>query len=780
MDNKAYEWLDKNQLSYDIWNNKYRYNNETFDEWLDRVSGGNKDLRKLIAEKKFLFGGRALANRGTGKKGSLNNCYSSGYCPDDLDGIMQLNTNLALTYKAQGGQGVSLSKIRPKGSPIGEEFKSDGIVPFMEIFNTTTASISQGGARKGALLISLDIMHKEAEAFITIKSNEDKITKANLSLEINDEFMNAVQVYYDTGNIVKIHEVREYNGHVVEYDVTPIELYKLMIETVYDWGEPGCIFTERFRNYNLMEFDDGYQIETCNPCGEQPLKKNSSCNLGSLNLSEFVYKPYTKEAKFLWSEFEKAVAIAVEALDTIIDENLEKHAIKEQKENSYNYRNVGLGVMGYSTALFKLGITYGSEEAFEFTRELFEDLLLIALEKSCKLAKEKGSFPKCKPNKILSSTIFQNLKNKLHLNDLSEEIREYGLRNCSLISIAPNGSTSTLLGVTGGCEPEFALSYKRRTDNLKESYDVYCKAVEEYWEMTDNITDKGNIKSLPNYFVTSAQIPWKNRVDTQAIMQEYVDTAISSTVNLSKDIPIEDIEQIYLYAWQQGLKGITIFRDGCKRLGILTTDNSNKSDEKTTNKSDELVGNNNESLPRGFVLEADDDAIGKKRKLITGCGSLHCSAFFDPITGDLLETYLSKGSSGGCNNYMVGLSRMISLAARGGVNIESIIDQLDSCGVCPSYATRRATKKDTSKGSCCPIAVGNALKEMYDEMQSELRVDDEENYESALEEIEIITATLPDESNKISLTKCPECGELTMVNEGSCMTCKACGHSPCG
>ena len=240
------EWLgEDNTLGKDIWKRKYRYGDETLEEWFDRVSGGDAKLRQLISERKFLFGGRALANRGTNKKGSMFNCYSSGYVPDNIEGIMQLNTNLALTYKAQGGQGVSLSKIRPKGTPIGNEFKSDGIVPFMEIFNTTTSSISQGGARKGALMISLDIMHKEAETFITIKSNEDKITKANLSLEINDEFMDAVQKYYDWGETVVIHESR---------------------------GEPGCIFTNRFRNYNLMEFDDDYQIETCNPLTDKNMR----------------------------------------------------------------------------------------------------------------------------------------------------------------------------------------------------------------------------------------------------------------------------------------------------------------------------------------------------------------------------------------------------------------------------------------------------------------------------------------------------------------------------
>ena len=182
------EWLGaENQLGIDIWTKKYRYNEETFDQWLDRVSGGDEELRQLIVDKKFLFGGRTLANRGT-DRGSYSNCYSEGYVPDSLEGIMDVAKNIAMTYKAQGGQGISLSKIRPKGSMIGDKFKSDGIVPFMEIFNTVTESVSQGGSRKGALLMSLDINHPEIETFMTIKSDLKRINKANLSVEIDDDF----------------------------------------------------------------------------------------------------------------------------------------------------------------------------------------------------------------------------------------------------------------------------------------------------------------------------------------------------------------------------------------------------------------------------------------------------------------------------------------------------------------------------------------------------------------------------------------------------------------
>ena len=262
------EWLGKdNQLGIDIWHKKYQYNNETFDEWVDRVSGGDRDVKRIIKERKFLFGGRTLSNRRTGKNGSFSNCYSRGFVEDNLDDIMQANTDIATTFKAQGGQGISLSKLRPKGCGINHgQFQSDGIIPFMEIYNRTTESISQGGSRKGALILSLDVWHKEAEDFITIKSETGRIQKANLSLEIDDEFMKCVKEYYETGKIVTKTIHRVYDGNEVVYEVTPIKLYKRMMETAYNWAEPGCIFTDRFRNYNMMQYCDDYQIETCNPC----------------------------------------------------------------------------------------------------------------------------------------------------------------------------------------------------------------------------------------------------------------------------------------------------------------------------------------------------------------------------------------------------------------------------------------------------------------------------------------------------------------------------------
>ena len=263
------EWLGQdNKLGQDIWKSKYCFNNESFDEWLDRVSNKDEEVKQLIIDKKFLFGGRTLTNYNTNKpNSSTSNCYSSGYAPDDLEGILELNKNIGLTYKNQGGQGLSLSKIRPKDSPLSAGYKTDGIIPFMEIFNTTTASVSQGGSRKGALLMSIDIWHKESMKFITIKSEEGKIEKANLSLEIDDEFMEIVENDIKNKTETTVLRVFEYETGKIKYDITPIHLYNKICETAWEWAEPGIMYTNKFRNYNIMEFVDGYEIIVCNPCG---------------------------------------------------------------------------------------------------------------------------------------------------------------------------------------------------------------------------------------------------------------------------------------------------------------------------------------------------------------------------------------------------------------------------------------------------------------------------------------------------------------------------------
>ena len=333
-----------------------------------------------------------------------------------------------------------------------------------------------------------------------------------------------------------------------------------------------------------------------------------------------------------------------------------------------------------------------------------------------------------------------------------------------------------MLGISGGCEPEFALSYKRRTDNLKELYDVYCKSVSEYWEMTDDVVDKGNIDSLPKYFVTSADVYWKDRVDTQAIMQKYVDTAISSTINLHQNIDIKEVEQIYLYAWKQGLKGITVFRDGCKRLGILTTDNE---EPNKTNDTSNKFG----AFGRGDIINVDDDLVGYKRKIVNGCGDFSEQIFFDDFTGEPLENYIAMGDNGGCSRNLEAISRLISLALRGGIHISEVIKQLKKVHSCPAYRARKIQKGDTSIGTSCPSAIGYAIEELCNKINDNLfdgtEVDDSLFFDDS-DHIIVESCHEESESEEDLTTKatCPECGE-PLVFEGGCNVCKVCGWSKC-
>lgn len=484
---------------------------------------------------------------------------------------------------------------------------------------------------------------------------------------------------------------------------------------------------------------------------EQPLPKHGACNLSSINVSEYVKNPFTKEANFDYIELKEDIAYIVKAMDDVLEKNLGNHALQEQKDMAMKYRNIGIGIMGLADTLVKLGFKYGDSNSIGFAKNLMKFLFRESIFASVALAKERGNFPGYNP-KVWDSTIIKNAFTEEEINELKEINL---LRNSSLLSIAPTGSIGTMFNVSTGCEPFFMLSYTRKTESLNGGeasfYTVDLPIVEEYKKIT------GNIK-LPEYFVTSQTINWEDRINMQSALQEFCDTAISSTVNLSEETTIEDVKNLYMYAWKKGLKGVTIFRNNCKRLGILT--------EKPKKEEQSACIINNNALQRGEIIKADDDCIGLKRTLVTGCGTLHCESFWDPDTGELREMYLSKGSKGGCNNFMIGLSRMVSLSARGGISIEDIIDQLNSCGVCPSYAVRTAIKKDTSIGSCCPVAIGNALRSMYNEIKSiVVKQEDGEENNSTLEFPEY--------------DECPECHKKGLTHIGGCNECIYCGYSKC-
>ena len=740
------EWLGKdNTLGVDIFKNKYQFEGETFDHWLDRVSGGDDEVRDLIIEKKFLFGGRILANRGTnqnGRKISLSNCYVITPPEDNIESIFECATKLARTYSYGGGCGIDIGKLAPKGALIHNAAKeTSGAVSFMDLYSTVTGLIGQCG-RRGALMISIPCDHPDLEDFIEIKQNTDKVTKANISIRVTNEFMQAVA----EKKPYTLKFVREETGEVISKTIDAHEVFMKMCEANWDWGEPGLLFWDNIEKYNLLSEDINFKYAGVNPCAEEPLPAGGACLLGSLNLSEFVIE----NKEFDYYNFECAVRIAVKALNDVLDEGLSLHPLQEQRESVYNWRQIGLGIFGLADMLIKMGIKYGSPESIELCDKIGYTMAKTAMTESIDEAEEYGHYPKFNADAVMESSFWRSHD----MNAFNVELKTEGLRNSQLLTIAPTGTLSTMLRVSGGIEPIFANYYTRKTESLHghdQYYKVYTPIVKEYMD-AHGLTDDSQ---LPDFFVTAQILDYKDRIAMQSIWQKHIDASISSTVNVPQEFPVEKVKDIYIEAWKAGLKGITMFRDGCKRAGILTTHVEEDTHEEEP-----------KELKRGMIIQADDNCVGKKRTLHTGCGTLHCEAFFDPDTGDLLETYLSKGSSGGCNNFMIGLSRMISLSARGGVDIDSIVDQLKSSGTCPSYAVRTATQHDTSIGSCCPVAIGNALIDMHNEMLSD--ISDEE----------IVTKQPTKIVKKSVLPKCPQCGG-NLVFEGGCNTCKDCGWSKC-
>ena len=713
------DWLGKdNQLGIDIWNKKYRYNNESFDEWVERVSGGNKEIAQLILEKKFLFGGRILANRGTGRDSMTSNCFVLSV-DDSIESIYETAKNMALTYKAGGGVGVDISKLAPAGAKVNNPAKtSTGAVSFIELFTTTTGLIGQNG-RRGALMVSIKDSHPDIEEFIKLKTDVNKATTANLSIRVSDAFMQAVE--RDGTWTCKYY--RPETGEDIKNPYRARALFDKFCKANYDYGEPGLLFWDRITQYNMLSTYDEFKFAGINPCGELPLPDGGACLLGSLNLAEFTYIGTDRRPHFDYADFKYAVQTAIKALDEVQEEGIPYLPLKVQQECAKNWRQLGLGIMGLGDMLIKMNIRYGSEESLRLCEDIGAVLAIEAIHTSEDRALVWGSFPKFDPQKTKCSPFY-----KAH-----QPIACQVMRNSQLLAIAPTGTISTMLGISGGIEPLFALEYDRTTKSL-HGEDVKYKVVPK---VVEDARKSGFTEGL----VAAGDIPYQERIEMQAVWQRHVDGSISSTINLPNDFPEEKVADIYMLAWKKGLKGITVFRDGCKRAGILTTE-PKKIDVKLDEPIDNLKAHTDilmlssivptpiqgtktftsvYELQKAGADEIDsEDLIGKKRKLVTGCGNLHVTAFFNKKTGQLHEVFLNKGSTGGCNNFMNGLSRMISLSARNGISIEDICDQLNSSGACPSYAVRSAKFHDTSKGACCPMAIGNALREMQKEMNEEL------------------------------------------------------------
>lgn len=559
IDEQAKEWLNDNELSYTIWDKKYRHNQETFEEWLHRISNGYEPVMKLIREKKFLFGGRILASRGvTDRKVTYSNCYVITPPEDNLESIFECAKKLARTYSYGGGCGMDVSKLAPKGATIHNAANTtSGAVSFMDFFSYVTGLIGQAG-RRGALMLSMDCHHPDLIDFINLKSDPSICTKANISVMVTDDFMQAVV----DNKIWDMTYYRPESNETITKSMMARDIFKLLARRNWESAEPGILYWDTINNYNLIH-NTGFRYAGVNPCAEEPLPAGGSCLLGSINLAEFVENPFTRNAHVNYDSLEEAVGFAIIGLNQVLLEGLALHPLQEQRETVEKLRQIGLGTMGLADMLIKLGVTYGSERSLEIIKEVYKTIARMAVKTSCKLACVESAYPVCEKGKLVESDFIKNL-------DFSsaelEDIKKYGLFNSQLLTCAPTGSIGTMLEISTGVEPVFAMKYTRKTQSL-EGKDTFHEVLTKI--AADYVAEHGEV--LPEYFIESKDIAPIDRIKVQSVLQRYIDASISSTINLPNEATIDDVYNIYIEAWNHKLKGVTVYRQGCLREGVLTT-----------------------------------------------------------------------------------------------------------------------------------------------------------------------------------------------------------------
>ena len=710
------------QLGMDIWAKKYQNNGESFEEWLDRVSGGDEDVKQLIVDKKFLPGGRILASRGiTDRKVTYSNCYVLPPVEDSIEGIYDTAKHLARTFSYGGGVGIDISKLRPKGSPVNNAAKTtSGAVSFMDTFSQVSSVIGQAG-RRGALMISMDCYHPDIEDFIDAKKNTDKLEGCNISVRTDGNFIK---------NSPLMHKLAKNN---------------------WDYAEPGILYWDNINSNNLLsEYIENGEFEYAgvNPCAEEPLPAGGSCLLGAINLSEFVEKPFTDEAYFDIIAFRKAVKIAIRALNDVLDEGLELHPLDIQRKTVREWRQIGLGIMGFADMLIKCGVAYGSEESLAAIDEIGQAMNEAGILASAELAEEKGSFSKFDPEFIVDSEFMDHINNL----DVIDAVYEKGLRNSQLFTIAPTGSISTMLGVSGGLEPLFDVEYYRTTKSLHgedKTYKVTAPIVEQCLK-AKGITGK----RYPKEIQWSKTIDPMNRVDVQAQWQIYIDASISSTVNLSNSTTIEEVEELYRYAYDTGCKGLTIFRDGCARTAILNSTPEKQEEQPKENKLDSI-----QPITRADMGDRLEGATYVRQ---TACGKLYVTINANE-KGELVEVFIDPSKSGGCLANVEVIGRLCSTMLRAGVAVEAVIDSAK--GVKCSSCARSKKKVD---GLSCGDIVAKAIQTEYEYRKSE-----NTKPQSGIAKPINIPPTKDDNKDK-----CPECGaELNFT--GGCNICPSCGWSKC-
>jgi len=549
-----------------------------FDKFSDKVA----EYYKLMTEQTFLPNSPTMMNAG-GRLGQLSACFVLEM-PDDMAGIMKTTSDAALIFKSGGGVGINYSDLRPEGDIVASTSGvASGPVSFMNIINTVTEVVKQGGKRRGANMGIIESWHPDVEKFITNKTEPGILENFNVSVGIWEDFWNAL-VNTEDGKYM----LRSPNGKEPIREINAHQLIDLIALSAWKSAEPGLIFFDKINQYNVFAKARGGPLRATNPCGEQSLYPYESCNLGSINLANLVKRKADGQYEFDWQRYEEVIRKTTRFLDNVIDVN--QYPVIEIDTASKESRRIGLGVMGVADLLYKLRIPYNSKEGFEFQSKLAEALTYYSMEESVALAKTRGEFPLCSrteytEGKIPVAGYFEKPKSQ-HTYDWSaliEKIKKYGIRNVLATTVAPTGTLSMIADCSNGMEPTFALVFEKRVTVGRFFYTnkIFEQVLKEnglYSEellakVADNYGSARGIPEIPEWiqkiFVTAMDIHWADHLMAQTVWQDWIGNAIAKTINMPYDVSAEDVKASYLLAHEMGLKGITVYRDGSRHKQVL-------------------------------------------------------------------------------------------------------------------------------------------------------------------------------------------------------------------
>ena len=706
-----------------------------FDKFAD-IPKLAEEFYEMMTNLKFLPNSPTLMNAGK-ELGQLSACFVLPV-EDSMDAIFEAIKQAALIHKSGGGTGFSFSRLRPAGSTVKSTGGvASGPISFMKVFNMATEAVKQGGTRRGANMGILRVDHPDILDFVDCKQKNTEITNFNISVGLTEKFMIAVeengdyQIYSPKDN----QPVGVLNAKMV---------FDKIVHNAWANGEPGIIFLDRLNRDNAVPSMG--EIESTNPCGEQPLLPYESCNLGSVNLLEILEKTGYGEWEIDYERLKEVVHKAVHFLDNVIEVN--KYPLEEIAETTKASRKIGLGVMGFADMLLRLGIPYNSEEGVALGGTIMEFVNREGHIASQNLAKLRGPFPK-----------------------FSESIYKNGppMRNATVTTIAPTGTLSIIAGCSSGVEPVFAYAYVRNVMDgaeLLESNDFLLETLKENGHYNKHILRRiaaegtlAHIEELPEnlrrIFVCAHDITPVYHVRMQAAFQNHTDNAVSKTVNFPREATESDVEEVYRLAYKLGCKGTTIYRDGSRESQVLNIGSVNKNDDS--------------AKPAGPVVPRPrpESVMGLTKRVAIGCGNLYVTVNYDDH--GICEVFTSTGKAGGCPSQSEATARLISVALRSGIEVEDVLRQIRGIR-CPS-----TIRQNGMKCASCPDAIARVIKEVNDNLSSGQMV---LPAVVAGPVAEVGKKGLPLSNFKMIDHACPECGE-SLEHEGGCVSCRNCGYSKC-